>query len=315
MYSKIPLPPMCASRSNGEGEVPRDYLTRGFSRQLFDVQPLQGDICRNEIGEGIEMTKPWETDNCAAMKAHYAVFSVPHAAALWCRVPEDQIEEIVCEATQVSSAGFGRSIWKHPAVPCLEPRSRAIAEAIEAGTLPHGREDGEAVSPGDHVAYERRHFFGRDLRKWMEAEFPNEKPAFLFDDIERSTHTAISADAYRALNADHDKLASRLEKAKLEFKALREEKELIESERDSLRAIVEKAAAPSGRAEATYQNIIAALLECIGGTLPGIEKHPSFASEAKLIEAIGCHFKGYGGLSSSNLSRKFPEAKRALESR
>ena len=70
----------------------------------------------------------------------------------------------------------------------------------------------------------------------------------------------------------------------------------------------------SSRAETTYQNIIAALLDCIAGNLPGVEKHPSFPSEAKLIEAIDHHFDGYSGLSKSNLSRKFPEAKRALQS-
>jgi len=70
----------------------------------------------------------------------------------------------------------------------------------------------------------------------------------------------------------------------------------------------------SSRSETTYQNIIAALLDCIAGNLPGIEKHPSFPSEAKLIEEIDHHFVGYSGLSKSNLSRKFPEAKRALQS-
>ena len=260
------------------------------------------------------MTNTWETDNCAAMKAHYAVYSIPQAAALWCGVPENQVEQIVEEATALSHSGLGRSIWTHPGVPCLEPRSRAIAEAIEDGSLPHGREDGQTVTD-DHVAYERRHFFGRDLRKWMEKAFPNEKPSFLFDDIERSSHTAISADAYRALKAEHDKLEKRLENAKSEFKKLRDEKVAIESERDSLKAIVDKMGAPGERAESTYQNIIAALLDCISGNLPGIDKHPSFTSEAKLIEAIDDHFRGYGGLTKSTLSRKFPEAKRALQSR
>jgi len=149
----------------------------------------------------------------------------------------------------------------------------------------------------------------------MEKAFPNEKPAFLFDDIERSSHTAISADAYRALKAEHDKLEKRLENAKSEFKKLHEEKDGIERERDSLKAMVEKMGAPGERAESTYQNIIAALLDYIAGNLPGIETHPSFTSESKLIEAIDDHYRGYGGLSKSNLSRKFPEAKRALQSR
>lgn len=260
------------------------------------------------------MTNSWETDNCASMKAHYAVYSIPQAAALWCGVPEDQITQILQEITQLSPTGLGRSIWAHPAVPCLEPRSRAIAEAIEGGLLPHGREDGNTVAGGEHVAYERRHFFGRDLRKWMEKAFPNEKPAFLFDDIERNTHTAINADAYRALKADRDTLQKRIEKATESYKSLRQEKESIEAERDSLKAMVDKVGVPGERAETTYQNIIAALLDCIAGNLPDVEKHPSFTSEAKLIEAIDNHYRGYGGLSKSNLSRKFPEAKRTLQS-
>ncbi|MDP8287016.1 MAG: hypothetical protein RAP03_10065 [Candidatus Electryonea clarkiae] len=259
------------------------------------------------------MQQKWKNDNCEAMKAHYAVYSIPKAAALWCGVPENQIEKILKEATQIHPTGLGRCIWEHPDVPCLEYRSRAIAEATEDGSLLHGREDGEPIS-GEHVAYERRHIFGRNLRKWIEEKFPNDKPAFLFDDIERSTHTSISADAYRALKAEHDKLDKRLENAKSEYIKLREEKDAIKDERDSLLATVAKSGLPGDRAETTYQNIIAALLDCIAGNLPGAEKHPSFPSEAKLIEAIDQHFDGYSGLSKSNLSRKFPEAKRALQS-
>jgi hypothetical protein len=29
------------------------------------------------------MADGWKDDNCASMKAHYAVYSVPHAAALY----------------------------------------------------------------------------------------------------------------------------------------------------------------------------------------------------------------------------------------
>ncbi|MAC32070.1 MAG: protein kinase [Haliea sp.] len=197
----------------------------------------------------------------------------------------------------------------------MEPRSRAIAEAIENGELPHGREDGQTLAPGDRAAYERRHCFGRDLKAWMEKAFPNEKPAFLFDDVERNSHTAISTDAYRAIIAERDKLKSRLEDAANKYLELRAEKQSVEGERDSLKAMVEKAATPGPRTEATYQNIIAALLDCIDGNLPGVERHPSFANVSQLIDAIDQHFTGYGGLSRSNLSRKFPEAKRALQSR
>lgn len=186
------------------------------------------------------MNDSWKDDNCAAMKAHYAVYSIPHAAALWCGVTDDLIDQVVAEVTQISHSGLGRSIWKHPDAPCVEPRCRAIAEAIESGLLPHGREDGQPVNEGDHAAYERRHIFGRDLRQWMEKAFPNEKPSFLFDDIERNSHTSISADSYRTLKAERDALKIRVDKAVKEFVSLRKDKETIEAERNSLRALVDK---------------------------------------------------------------------------
>lgn len=258
------------------------------------------------------MEEPWGADDCALIKAHYAVYSIPQAAALWCGVPESQVGRIVGEATQLSGSGLGRSIWRHPAVPCLEPRCRAISEAIEGGGLPHGREDGATVGPGDHVAYERRHFFGRDLRKWMETAFPNEKPAFLFDDIERSTHTAISADAYRALKAEHDKLAARLENAKSEYKKLRQDKDELERINQSLKAIAEKANTPGDRAESTYLNIIGAMLELMLGKSPAGQKYSSFASQAAVIDGLLAHHEGKAGISARTLEEKFAAAKRGL---
>ena len=189
------------------------------------------------------MTENWKDDNCAAMKSHYAVYSVPEAAALWCGVEKDQINEILSGITQLSESGFGRGVCLHDDVPCLEPRSRAIADAILSGALAHGREDGNPVDSNDHVAAERRHVLGRDLKCWMENEFPNEKPAFLFDDIERNSHDSITLEAYQSLKADRDALQLRVDALQLRiddsvtsFKELRSEKKKIEKELSSVKA-------------------------------------------------------------------------------
>ena len=260
------------------------------------------------------MERPWEADNCATMKAHYAVYSVPEAAARWCGVPEDMLREIVTEAEQLSSSCFGRGVWKHYSVPCLEARSRAIAEAIESGELPHGREDGETVAPGNMAAAERRHVFGRDLKTWLQKAHPNDRPAFLFDDIERNSHTAISADAYRALKAEHDKLEKRVENAKSEFKKLRGEKDAIESERNSLKAIVDKMAQPGERAESTYLNIIGAMLELMLSKSPGGQPYSTLTSQAAIISALLAHHEGQPGIAARTLEEKFAAAKRSLSS-
>lgn len=257
------------------------------------------------------MTRPWENDSCETVQSYYSAYYIPQAAALWCKVPPAEVQQVLENAIEV-----GRNIYGHPSIPCLEPRCRAIHDAIDNDKLRCGRDGrGRNLESEDHVAPERRTVTRHDLKEWIAREFPGDKPPFLFDETERQTHSAISADAYRALKAEHDKLASRLENAKAEFKKLREEKETIEAERDSLKAMVNKLGTLGDRAESTYQNIIAALLDCIAGNLPDVEKHPSFSSEAKLIEAIDAHYRGYGGLTKSTLSRKFPEAKRALHSR
>ena len=258
------------------------------------------------------MAKPWEDSNCEAIKAHYAVFSIPEAAAMWCGVPEDLINEIVSEARPLSGSGLGKSIWKHNAVPCMEPRSRAIAEAIEDGSLPHGREDGATLPPGEMAAAHRRRVMGRDLRSWMEKAFPNDKPTFLFDDIERASHTAISVDSYRSLKADHDQLDSKLKEVTNRYRTLREEKKQLERVNQSMEAALEKANIPDGRSETTYLNIIGAMLKLMLTKSPGGQPYSSFDSQSAIISALLAHNEGQSGISQRTIEEKFAAANRQL---
>lgn len=264
------------------------------------------------------MTRPWENDSCRTMQACFTVYPVPVASALWCGVPSDQVHEELHRAVPVShSTALGRATLRHPYLTCLEPRIRAIHDAIDSGVLPVCREDGRKAD--GHVAYERRHVYGLDLKEWAKSIAPSERPIFLFDDIERDVHPAISAEAYQALKAAHDAKEIKLSQTNERIRALEAEKSDVQRERDSLRTMVETLNAqteadriPGERAERSYLHIIGALLDVIAGNLPYIDKHPSFDSESKLIEAIDEHFRGIGGLSKSNLSRKFPAAKGAL---
>jgi hypothetical protein len=158
------------------------------------------------------------------------------------------------------------------------------------------------------------------LRQWFKDHRPQtEWPAFLFDEIERKTQSTISGDAVRTLQVDRDAARAEVERVKVDAQKLRADVEAkgfqiaaMEKQIDALNTKLRATGAPNDRSETTYLNIIAALLDCIAGNLPDVDKHPSFASEAKLIETIDGHFRGYGGLSQSNLSRKFPAAKRSM---
>jgi hypothetical protein len=251
------------------------------------------------------MSKPWENDSCEAVQAYFTIYTVPVAAALWCGISPGEIEEHLRMAIEA-----GRAVFRHPYVRCLEPRCRAIHDAIEKGVLPCSRENGRVVE--GYVAPERRHVSRQHLKEWIAKEFPSDKPAFLFDDIERKTHSAINAESFRVLQADRGALAVRLEKAKGEFRKLRQEKDELARINQSLQAITEKMGTPGERAETTYLNIIGALLDLVLGKSPGGQSYSTFTSQAAIISALLAHHEGKAGISARTLEEKFAAAKRCL---
>ena len=251
------------------------------------------------------MTKPWESDNCEQLRSHFAYYAVPVAAMLWCGVPPEDVES---ELNNAAAHPATRGVWSHPYIRCLEPRCRVIHDAIDSGILPCSRENGRTVALGEHVAAERRHVSRDDLKEWIARQFPADKPAFLFDEIERSTHTAINAESFRALQADRDALKARIEKATEVYRSLKQAKDSVELERDSLRAMVDKMATPGERAEATYLTIIGALLELVRSPRQGRD------SDAAVIRELIENYSDKPGISKTTLEGKFADARRRLNS-
>jgi hypothetical protein len=122
-----------------------------------------------------------------------------------------------------------------PQWPCLRLNTEKIWAAIQDGELQYGR-DGKTVSPGETVRKDRITVKHTDLRAWMAKTYPDQKPKFLFDEIERSTHSAISTESVAALQLDRDALKARLNKAVEAWTALKRDRDAIASERDSLAA-------------------------------------------------------------------------------
>jgi hypothetical protein len=254
------------------------------------------------------MKKPWENDSCEHVQSYYSVYPVPVAAALWCGVPPNEIDEHLKVAVLIH-----RAIYRHPYIKCLEPRCRAIHEAIEKGALQVSRENGKSFDGStEHVAPERRHVTRQNLKDWIALEFPSDKPEFLFDEIERKTHTAINADAFRALQVDRDALKVRVEKAVDVNRNLTHELDTTKGERDSLRAMVEKMGAPGERSETTYLNIIGGLLALMLGKSPLGKPQSSFENQASIISALLAHYDGKPGIAARTLEEKFAASKRSL---
>jgi len=151
------------------------------------------------------------------------------------------------------------------------------------------------------------------LKAWIAKEYPADKPAFLFDEVERNTHSAINADTFRALQADRDAARAELEKAKeLAEKTIRE-MDAMRGERDSLRAMVDKANAPGWRSEKTYLNIIGGLLALMLGKSPAGNPKSLFENQAAIIDAMLGHYGHIKGMGDSNLEKIMADANKTLK--
>lgn len=252
------------------------------------------------------MNKPWENDSCEAVQAYFTVYPVQVAAALWCGIPAAEVDENIKLSSQPT-----RGVFRHPFIPCLEPRCRAIHDAIEKGLLPCSRENGRIVE--EHVAPERRHVSRQHLKEWIAAQFPSDKPSFLFDEIERNTHVAINAESFRALQADRDALKTRIEKAADEYRKLRVERDEILAEKNALEQQIKIPQNPGPRAETTYLNIIGALVELFMGKTPAGKSHSVFDTRNAVIDALVASFGNKPGISKRGLEEKFAAAKRSLD--
>jgi len=152
----------------------------------------------------------YDAKSCNALEKPY--YRPVEAALRWCNL-------IANEAAILQSVGdeLVPGPGQFPQWPCLRANAERIWEAVLNNEIAYGR-DGRTVTPGDVVAKHRITIRHADLKSWMEKAYPGQKPAFLFDEIERSTHTAINADSFRALQAERDALKARIEKAETAWK-------------------------------------------------------------------------------------------------
>ena len=173
--------------------------------------------------------------DCTAVRNHTALFSIPEAVARWCGVKEEDLNKFLQEMKHT-----GKGIYKHDAVPCVLYKSQAIYNAIEEKQLFPTREYGGKTHPDDHVAYERRHFYGKDLKEWISRTFPEDKPPFLFTELERTRYEGFTINDYQTLLAENTNLKQerdhslgRIEKAIKAYTELKNENKKLKQELDA----------------------------------------------------------------------------------
>lgn len=250
------------------------------------------------------MTARWQAQTCEQVQAYYSFYPVPVAAALWCDIPAEEVDQYLGESTQV-----GRAIFRHPYIPCLEPRCRAIHSAIESGKLTASRENGKPAA--DHISPERRHVSRADLKKFVSDEFPADKPSFLFDEIERNAHPSISAADFTALKAAYDLSERELEKAKRRIAELEGKLEQRNVEYQQLQHI-NNSDTFSRRSKTTLLNITGGLIGLMLGKTPAGRDQSIYINQSAIIEALVTQYPNIPGISKRTLEEKFALAKNSL---
>lgn len=280
------------------------------------------------LGQSKDKPAPRKYDNLPDCPITGEIYPLPLAAVLWCGVPQQEAEAAVEEATDE-----GKGIYSHPFIPCLEKKTRALYYAIEKGELRTCREHGEGGENGDHVAYGRRHFWASDLKAFIEEYYPDDKPAFLFDETERTP--SIDVVEYQRMNAEYTKQQAefarlkielesaqslardseaarnaaeeRLEKAKEVYRQQRAEIDRLKTEVNGLNnRILESQQAKEPNDRESLLNIMAALKDTL------IDKR-IYKNQAEIIDYLANESETYG-LSEANLKAKFAEANKLKKS-
>lgn len=158
--------------------------------------------------------------------------------------------------------------------PCFKLRVEHLAWAIENGEIPHSRE-GRVISNNDHVSRQKRTVSAKDLKKWLIEFHPNEKPAFIFNQLERkellnAEKLLIENDR---LNQQVHELESSLKLGRIEYKKLLDKVKVLSND--------QKEAAPKTK------NIHLELIQLFAGEMlrNGLSENPHTDS-AQLIKKI-----------------------------
>lgn len=249
----------------------------------------------------------YDNKSCSSLEKAY--YTPVEAALRWCNL-------IAHEVLILEKVGFDvlPGVGMFPQWPCLRVNAEKILDAIHNGEIPYGR-DGKTVIAGEQVAKHRLTIRHSDLRAWMATHYPNQKPAFLFDEVEKQMHASITVDAYQTLQAENRRINIRLENAITTFQQQKQQITDLQGENSSLKQMVDNSVGASvdARSERSYLNVIGGLLQLMLSHSPSGHKHSVFDNQAAIVSALLAYHEGKYGISSTNLEKKFAEANRSIK--
>jgi hypothetical protein len=125
----------------------------------------------------------------------------------------------------------------------------------------------------------------------MAEHYPDQKPVFWFDEVDRTTHASISVEAFQALRAERDSLKARVANGHDMYR-LQQQVALMAEELDSLQAPAAKTGKLGIRAE----------------TKPG-QPFSSFKDQEAMIDASVANYGDKQEISRRTLHEKIAMAK------
>lgn len=230
------------------------------------------------------------------------------AAIRWCGLLrfEQRILETLDERAMPEPGEFPR--W-----PLLCLYAERIFDALTHGELAAGRAG--IVLDKQRPALDDPQLTVRhvDLKAWMTHYYPGCRPVFLFDDVERTVHPAVSVETLNILLADREATKVQLAELVQVHEALHAAHEALAKEQATRSEANDTSREPSLRSETTYLNIIGGLLTLLLGKSPSGAAYSSFHNMDAVVSALLAHHEGRPGLSERTLWSKLAQARRHLE--
>ena len=199
-----------------------------------------------------------------------------------------------------------------PRWPRLRLCTERIVDAVVHGELRQEALDpssSDCASPSECSRPAIRHV---ELKKWMSRYYPGERPPFLFDEIERALHPAVTLQAVNVLLAERQATNVQLSELERVHQTLRLQYEELKSTVEGNVAASAMEQEPGPRAETTYLNIIGALLFLLLGKTPSGAPYSSFRTQEAVISALLAHHPSTTGIAQRTLQAKFALARRSL---
>lgn len=243
------------------------------------------------------------------LDTHVKVFYTPIEAAIrWSGLVEyeDQIMLNLDGKNRLPPRQFTQ--W-----PQLHLNLDRIFDGLVHGDLPYGR-NGVTVNDPKLLSESELTIRHVDLRTWISHHYPDQRPAFLFDILERTLHPAISVEMIQALIGERELLRATFSNCQRSLDELRATHNTLKQDYTRLQS-QQRESGISQRAETTYLNIIGALLQLMLDQSPSGVPYSRFNSQEAIISALVAHNGSLMGITTRTLHAKFAEANRRLTAR